>query len=38
MPVHQAQILTYLKLSGHLLINFNMTSLRQGLRRLTRKF
>jgi GxxExxY protein len=41
MPVHLAQILTYLKLSGHhvgLLINFNVTSLRQGIRRVTRKF
>lgn len=39
--VHVAQVLTYLKL-GHyrvgLLVNFNVTSLRQGLRRLTAQF
>ena len=36
-PVHQAQVITYLKLTGYpaaLLFNFNVTSLRQGLRRL----
>jgi GxxExxY protein len=36
-PVHSAQVLTYLKLSGcpaGLLMNFNATSLRSGLRRL----
>ena len=36
-PVHQAQLLTYLKLSGlkvGLLINFNVAVLRQGIRRL----
>jgi GxxExxY protein len=36
-PVHQAQVITYLKLSGHpagLLMNFNATTLRGGLRRL----
>ncbi|HUE96335.1 MAG TPA: GxxExxY protein [Longimicrobiaceae bacterium] len=36
-PVHLAQVITYLKLSGcpvGLLINFNTTSLRSGLRRL----
>lgn len=36
-PVHQAQIITYLKLTGcpaGLLLNFNSTSLRSGLRRL----
>jgi GxxExxY protein len=35
-PVHEAQILTYLKFSGKsigLLINFNVRSLRNGLRR-----
>ena len=35
-PVHRAQVLTYLKLSGHklgLLINFNVPHLRQGIRR-----
>ena len=37
-PVHLAQVLTYLKLGGFpigLLVNFNVPSLRQGLRRLT---
>ena len=36
-PVHQAQVLTYLKLTGHpvgLLMNFNTTTLRAGLKRL----
>ena len=36
--VHVAQVLTYLKLGGDplaLLVNFNVTSLRHGLRRLT---
>jgi GxxExxY protein len=36
-PVHQAQVITYLRLTGHpagLLINFNETTLRAGLRRL----
>jgi GxxExxY protein len=35
-PVHEAQILTYLKFSGKkvgLLINFNVTTLKDGLRR-----
>ena len=35
-PVHQAQVITYLKLSGcpaGLLLNFNTTSLRNGLKR-----
>ena len=38
-PVHEAQLLTYLKLSGlpvGLLVNFNVPILKQGLRRLTR--
>jgi GxxExxY protein len=37
LPVHEAQILTYLKLSGlslGLLINFNVPVLKQGIRRL----
>jgi GxxExxY protein len=36
-PVHQAQVMTYLRLTGHpaaLLINFNETTLRAGLKRL----
>jgi len=36
-PVHLAQVITYLKLSGcpaGLILNFNVTSLRAGLRRL----
>ncbi len=35
-PVHEAQMLTYLRLSGlqvGLLLNFNSVTLRQGLRR-----
>ena len=38
LPLHVAQVLTYLKLGNYptaLLVNFNVTSLRQGLRRLT---
>jgi GxxExxY protein len=37
LPVHKAQVVTYLKLTGHpagLLLNFNATSLRAGLHRL----
>jgi GxxExxY protein len=36
MPIHEAQMLTYLRLSGHkvgLLMNFNNTVLKDGLRR-----
>ena len=36
-PAHQAQVMTYLRLTGHpagLLINFNQTTLRAGLKRL----
>ena len=39
MPVHEAQLITYLKLSGiqtGLLLNFNTPVLREGIRRLTR--
>jgi GxxExxY protein len=39
MPVHEAQLLTYLKLTNRkvgLLLNFNCTSLRHGIRRLVR--
>jgi GxxExxY protein len=35
-PIHRAQLLTYLKLTGHtvgLLLNFNVELLRQGMRR-----
>jgi GxxExxY protein len=35
-PVHQAQIISYLKLSGHslgLLINFNVARLKDGIKR-----
>ncbi len=41
MPVHQAQLLSYLKLSGchvGLLINFNVKVLRDGLRRVVNDF
>jgi GxxExxY protein len=37
LPVHSAQVLSYLRLSGHklgLLINFNVPHLRQGIRRI----
>jgi GxxExxY protein len=40
LPIHQAQVLTYLKLTGlpvALLVNFNVAVLKDGLRRLTRK-
>ena len=38
-PVHEAQLLTYLKLSGlrvGLLLNFNVALFRQGIKRLVR--
>jgi len=41
LPVHEAQLLTYLKLTGltlGLLINFNVPALTQGLRRIVNKF
>jgi GxxExxY protein len=37
LPVHQAQVLTYLKLSGHrlaFLINFNVSLIRDGIFRI----
>ena len=37
LPVHEAQLLTYLKLTGYrvgLLINFNVPMIKQGIRRL----
>ena len=37
MPVHTAQLITYLKLSGHevgLIINFNVPVLRDGIKRI----
>ena len=37
MPIHRAQVLTYLRLTSHpvgLLINFNVDLLRSGVRRL----
>ena len=40
LPIHEAQLLTYLRLSGHpigLLINFNVPVLRSGLRRLVHR-
>jgi GxxExxY protein len=39
LPIHDAQLLTYLKLSKlrtGLLLNFNVSSLRKGIRRLVR--
>jgi GxxExxY protein len=36
LPIHEAQVLTYLKLSGHkvgLLLNFNTVVLKDGIRR-----
>ena len=40
LPLHLAQVLTYLKLSGYqlgLLINFNVPHLRDGIRRVIRE-
>jgi GxxExxY protein len=40
-PIHEAQLLSYLKLSGcevGLLINFNVKVLKQGIRRLVNRF
>lgn len=41
LPIHEAQLLTYLKLSGHtvgLLLNFNVTRLVDGLKRMVHRF
>jgi GxxExxY protein len=41
LPVHEAQLLTYLKLTGcrvGLLINFNVPVLRQGVRRMVHQY
>ena len=41
LPIHDAQMLSYLKLSGckvGLLINFNMQQLRKGLKRIANNF
>lgn len=41
LPIHQAQLLTYLRLSGlsvGLLLNFNVSVLKQGLKRLVHNF
>jgi GxxExxY protein len=40
LPIHQAQLLTYLKLSGHrlgLLVNFNVILIKHGIRRVILK-
>jgi GxxExxY protein len=40
-PIHVAQMITYLKLSGHhvgLLINFNVTLLKDGIRRVVLRY
>ena len=40
-PIHEAQLLSYLKLSGYqigLLINFNVRMLKQGIKRLVKNF
>jgi GxxExxY protein len=41
LPIHEAQLLTYLKLSGRgcgLLINFNVPRLKEGIRRIVNNF
>ena len=41
LPIHEAQLLTYLKLSGitlGLLINFNVAMLKQGIKRIVNNF
>ena len=40
IPIHEAQLLTYLKLSGMkvgLLINFNVLHLKEGIKRMVNK-
>ena len=40
-PIHEAQLLTYLKASGNrvgLLINFNVTALKHGLKRIVNRY
>ena len=37
LPVHEAQVLTYLKLSGHrlgILLNFNVPRIKDGIKRI----
>jgi hypothetical protein len=41
LPIHEAQLLTYLKLSGltlGLLINFNVAMLKHGIKRIANNF
>jgi len=41
LPIHEAQLITYLKLSGHsvgLLMNFNVALMKSGIRRLVNMF
>ena len=41
LPIHEAQLLTYLKLSGitlGLLVNFNVAMLKQGIKRMVNNF
>jgi GxxExxY protein len=41
LPIHDAQLLTYLKLSGislGLLLNFNVTAMKDGVRRLVNRY
>ena len=41
LPIHTAQLLTYLKSSGHqvgLLINFNVPVLKKGLKRIVNRY
>lgn len=41
LPIHEAQLLSYLKISGHkvgLLINFNVKALKDGIKRIVNNF